>query len=127
MIKREFWLSLLIITVNFAFLLYGASTLSISYHEALTYFEGNSIAHYLSNLSTSFFGQKDLALRIPFIITHLITMLLFYKISGFYLKREEDRVFSLFIYSLLPGVNSAALLVYNAVFVIFFNLFLPLK
>jgi hypothetical protein len=49
-------------------------------------------------------------------------MLLFYKISGFYLKREEDRVFSLFIFSLLPGVNSAALLVYNAVFVIFFNL-----
>ncbi|MDD3325211.1 MAG: glycosyltransferase family 39 protein [Sulfurospirillaceae bacterium] len=100
----------------------GTQSLSISYDEAVIFFESSNLAHYLSNFSTSFFGQNDLALRLPFIVLHLCSVWLLYKIGKTFLKRKIDRIMSAAIYALLPGVNTAALLVNNAGIVIFLTL-----
>ncbi len=108
--------------IHFIFLLYGVKTLSISYHEAMIFFNSTSFIHYLIRFSSLIFGQNDFALRIPFIFFHILSTILLYKLSKQYLKRKGDRVFSVVIYLLLPGTNSAALLVNSAEIVIFLSL-----
>ncbi len=112
----------LIIIVDLLFLLYGVHTLSISSHEAQIFFEGKGFLHYLVTASTQLFGQNDYALRVPFILFHLLSIILMYNISKFYLKRDEDRLLSVLLFVLLPGVVSSALLVNSASVVIFFTL-----
>jgi 4-amino-4-deoxy-L-arabinose transferase-like glycosyltransferase len=112
----------LIIIVDIAFLLYGVSNLSISYHEAEIFYDKRDFVHFLAQFSTSLFGQNDLALRLPFMIFHLLSIVLMYKISAFYLKREMDRIVSVLIFTMLPGVTSAAILVNSATVSIFFTL-----
>ena len=112
----------LIIIVDLLFLLYGVHTLSISSHEAQIFFEGKGFLHYLVTASTKLFGQNDYALRVPFILFHLLSIILMYNISKFYLKRDEDRLLSVLLFVLLPGVVSSALLVNSASVVIFFTL-----
>jgi 4-amino-4-deoxy-L-arabinose transferase-like glycosyltransferase len=111
-----------IVVVDFLFLLYGVHTLSISYKEAHIFFQEHNFLHLLVTTSTHLFGQNDYALRAPFIFLHLLSIVLMYQISKFYLKREEDRVLSVLVFVLLPGVVSSALLVNAASVVIFFTL-----
>lgn len=112
----------LILLVDLAFLLFGVHTLSISYKEATIFFDERSFLHYLVEFSTQIFGQNDYALRAPFILLHLLSILLMYQISKFYLKRDEDRLLSVLVFVLLPGIVSSALLVNSASVVIFFTL-----
>ena len=97
-------------------------TLSISSDEANIFFYGHDATHYLVTLSTSLFGQNDLALRLPFIGLHLLSVILLYKIGKIFLKRYSDRLLSILLYSLLPGVNGAALLVNSSGIVMFLTL-----
>lgn len=119
---RETNLVLLVITASTLLLLYGVGSLSIRYEEAVILFEGNSLVHYLVYFSTKLFGQNDLALRLPFILLHIASLVLLYKIGKLFLKRKIDRVASVAIYAMLPGVNSAALLVNGAYVAIFLTL-----
>jgi hypothetical protein len=112
----------LIILFDLLFLLYGVHTLSISAHEAEIFFEGKGFLHYLVQGTTKIFGQNDYALRMPFILFHLLSIILMYNISKFYLKRDEDRLLAVVLFVLLPGVVSSALLVNSASVVIFFTL-----
>jgi len=112
----------IILVVDFLFLLYGVHTLSISYKEAHIFFEEEHFLHYLTHFSTWAFGQNDYALRAPFILVHLLSIVLIYQISTFYLKKESDRLLSALLFVLLPGVVSSALLVNSASMVIFFTL-----
>jgi len=112
----------LILLVDLAFLLFGVHSLSISYKEATIFFEERSFLHYLVEFSTQLFGKNDYALRAPFILLHLLSILLMYQISKFFLKREEDRLLSVIVFVLLPGIVSSALLVNSASVVIFFTL-----
>ncbi len=112
----------LILLVDLAFLLFGVHTLSISYKEATIFFDERSFLHYLVQFSTQIFGQNDYALRAPFILLHLLSIILMYQISKFYLKRDEDRLLSVLVFVLLPGIVSSALLVNSASVVIFFTL-----
>ncbi len=112
----------LIIVVDIAFLLYGVKTISISYHEAVIFFDEKSFIHYIANFSTLLFGQNDFALRFPFMLFHIGSIVLMYKISAFYLKKQTDRIISLLAFIMLPGVTSAAILVNSATVVIFFTL-----
>ncbi len=120
--KNETFLISIILFVDLLFLLYGISTLSISYNEANIFFNGKNFIHYVVKYSTSIFGQNNYALKLPFVIFHLLSTILLYKISKKYLKRKADRVLSVIIYILLPGINSAALIVNDSEFVIFFTL-----
>ncbi len=102
-----------------AFILYLESTeLSISYREAVILYNTDSLLHYIIQTSLNFFGQNDLALRLPMMCMHLLSALLLYVIAKPYVKYERDRLWLVLIYVLLPGVSSAALLVDNAGLVI---------
>lgn len=112
----------LILLFSAAALMFETQTLSISYDEAEIYFNAHTIVHYLAHASTSLLGQNDLALRLPSIILHLLSIFLLYKIGKLFLKRTIDRIIAVAIYAFLPGVNSAALLVNQGSLVIFLTL-----
>lgn len=119
---RERFSLILILSLSGILLSYGTQTLSISYDEADIFFNATSFAHYLAYYSTELLGRSDFTLRLPFILLHLASVVLLYKISKLFLKKHFDRVFSVAIYALLPGVNSVSLLVNNGVVVIFITL-----
>lgn len=97
-------------------------SLSISYKEALNVFVNNSLLTLITNLSIYFFGQNDIALRLPFILFYAFSVILMYKITDNYFRYEKDRFISILIFMILPGVLSASLLVNSAIIVIFFTL-----
>ncbi len=113
---------LAIILIDLLFLLYGIDSLSISYKEVTILYEGKEFLHYLVQLTTHLFGESDYALRLPFVITHILSVVLLYLVSGFYLSKEMDRIISVAVFVMLPGVVSSALLVNSASLVIFFTL-----
>lgn len=112
----------LIIIVDVVFLLYAIQNISISYEEAVIFFDEHNFLHYVIQFSTYLFGQNDYALRLPFVFFHIGSIILMYFISTFYLKRQSDRLMSVLIFTLLPGVTSAAILVNSATVAIFFTL-----
>jgi hypothetical protein len=108
-------------------LFYEVSTLSITSHEVYILYDAHSFLHYLTRFSLTLFGQNDYALRLPMIALHLLSVLLLYRISKPYVRRDSDRLWLVFVYVLLPGVISSALLVDNAAIMIvslFFLLYL---
>ena len=109
----------LLLAIDIAILLFEASLLSVSFSEAHTYFGYHSVVGYLSHLFTPLFGQNDIALRLPMILLHVGSVLLLYEISKNYLQEERHRIILILIYMMLPGINSAALLVHMSGFVIF--------
>ena len=119
---KEINLVFIVIATSVLFLLYGVSSLSIRYDEAVILFEGTSLTHYLVYFSTKLFGQTDLALRLPFILLHIASLVLLYKIGKLFLKKKIDRVVSIALYAMLPGVNSVAILVNGAYIAIFLTL-----
>ena len=124
---RERIILLLILGFDAVVLFYSVSTLSITAHEADVYFNVHSFVNYLTHFSTALFGQNDYALRLPMIIFHLLSVVMLYVVSKPYVKRNTDRLWLLFVYILLPGVMSAALLVNSAgimIFTLFFLLYL---
>lgn len=119
---RERLYLILILVLSGGILTYGTQTLSISGDEADIFFHGTNIAHYLALYSTEWLGKSDFTLRLPFIMLHLASIVLLYKIGKLFLKKRFDRVLSIAVYAFLPGVNSVALLVNNSVVVIFITL-----
>lgn len=97
-------------------------SLSISYKEALNVFVNNSLLSVITNISIYMFGQNDVALRLPFILFYLLSVILMYKITDNYFRYEKDRFISILIFMILPGLISASLLVNSAIIVIFFTL-----
>ena len=106
--------SLLFFTANYS--------LSISYKEALNLYYNSSILSIITNISTYFFGDNDLALRAPFVILYCLSVILMFFITKDYFKYEKDRFISILIFMSLPGVLSASLLVNTAIIVTFFTL-----
>ncbi len=120
--KKENIQLTLILLISSIFLVFETNSISISANEAQIFFYSNSIVHYISHIFMGILGQNDLALRLPFIIFHIFSLFLIYKISKLFLKRRTDRILSVVIFALLPGINSAALLVNSASIVIFLTL-----
>lgn len=102
-----------------AVLLLIADNLSISYKEALTFYDETNLLHYLSNFSVYFLGQNNIALRFPFILFYVLSVILMYKMTADYFKYESDRLISVLIFMFLPGIIGASLLVNNSIIVIF--------
>lgn len=72
-------------------LAYNISTLSISYKEALNFFVNNSLLSIITNASTTILGQTDFALRFPFLLLYILSVVLMYKITeGFFKKSQID-------------------------------------
>lgn len=108
----------IILGINFLILLLQIQGLSIGYHEAQILYGDFSPLQLLISSSLHFFGHNDYALRLPMIGLHLFSVVLLYAISKHYVSREGDRLWIVLIYTLLPGVTSAALVVDNAGLVI---------
>lgn len=106
----------------FILLIFIANSLDISYNESLNYFNNFNELTILTHFSTSIFGESNIALRLPFIVLYILSAILFYKVSNFYIQRNRDQFISLAIFMILPGVLSAALLVNTSIIVIFFTL-----
>ena len=100
-------------------LLMETSHLSISYNEALLLYGHSSFLQYITRFFIMIFGQNDVGLRLAMIMMHLGSVLLLYLISKRYLKSERNRLWLVFIFMLLPGVISAAMVINHAGLIIF--------
>lgn len=112
----------LICAFDLLFLSYAISTLSISYYEAEIFYNSSKISSLLANLSVYIFGKNDYALRLPFVICHVASVVLMYKVSKTMLKRKFDRVISVILFILLPGTLASAILVNDAGIVVLLTL-----
>jgi len=108
--------------MNFILLLFVADSFSISYKEAIIYFDDTSLLSFLTHISTQIFGQNDMALRLPFILFYIGSIVILYLLTDDYFKKQSDRFASILIFMVLPGINSAALILNEAILVIFFTL-----
>lgn len=111
-----FTISLCLIAV---LLFYTASTLSLSYKEALNVLDNNSVLSITTNIFRYFFGDNDIAVRSPFIILYVLSVVLMYFLTEDYFKKSFDRLVNVLIFMLLPGMLSAALLINSAIIVTF--------
>ncbi|MDH5465554.1 MAG: hypothetical protein OEW60_07955, partial [Thiovulaceae bacterium] len=90
-----------------------STTLSISLFEYHIYSgETSSLLFHPLHFFTTLFGQNDMAIRTLMILIHLATIYLYYQISKPYFSKEKDRHLNVFIFILLPGVVSSALIVH---------------
>ena len=108
---REHKIFALFIGVNFLILVAQIQGLSISYYEANILYGENSLLKGYISFFVNIFGSNDYALRIPMILIHITSSILLYLISSHYVTRPNDKLWILFIYLLLPGITSSALLV----------------
>lgn len=113
---------ILILFLDFLALIFGASSLSISYHEAKDFFDPTSFCSFLATLGVYIFGKSDLGLRFFSILLHLGSCILMYSISLKYLRKKQDAIFSLLLFILLPGSVASALVFNPAGLVIFLSL-----
>lgn len=100
-------------------LLFETSDISISYNEALLLYGNYSLLQIITKFFMQLFGQSDLTFRLVMILLHLASDVLLYLISKRYLKSQRDQLWLLFIFILLPGVISSALVVNHAGVLIF--------
>ena len=122
-LNRYNWIFILLLTFHTVVLLYLTNEFSISYKEADIFFNGDiSLLTLLTNFSTHIFGQNDFALRIPFILSYIGSAILLYIMTKDFFKTEFQRLISVAIFMLLPGINSAALLVNESIIVVFLTL-----
>ena len=109
----------LILGLDALFLLYEANSLSVGYSEIALLNGDFSLLQAIVKASLALFGQNDLALRLPMIVLHLLSVLLFFKLSKNYLRYDSDRLWLTLVFVLLPGVLSASIIVNDAGLVIF--------
>jgi len=112
----------ILLFVNTIILLLIANQLSISFQESELFFNSKSVLSYIIRAFTTIFGQNDIAIRLPMIIFHLLSVYLLYQISKPILVSEKERIYMVAIFVMLPGVISASLLLNPAGLVIFLTL-----
>lgn len=108
------------LVVHTCILVWLIGNFSISAKEADIYFNQTyTPLALITHFSTYLFGQNDYALRLPFVIFYIGSVLLLFFLTFDYFRLQRDRYISILIFMLLPGVNSAALLVNESIIVIF--------
>lgn len=100
-------------------LIYQTSQISISYRESLILYGEFSPIQILIKSSLLIFGNNDFALRLPMILIHLLSVVLIFSISRFYIKQQRHRLWLVAIFILLPGVLSSAIVIDKAGLIIF--------
>ncbi len=103
-------------------LLYMANDFSIAYKEIEIFQNKIGFAGFLSHLLSDHLFPTTLSIKLPFIIFYALSAIILYLLTDDYFKYQKDRVLAAGIFMILPGVNSAALLVNESIVVIFFTL-----
>lgn len=116
---KNLYLVFALISAHVLTLLLFTSQLSISFYEADTFFNKTNLLHHILHFFTTLFGVNDLALRLPMIMMHAIGAFLYYDISKSQFKKQGDQVWNLLLYLLLPGINSAGIMVDGAGLLLF--------
>lgn len=122
MIVIKYWhykFLIVLLAIFASILLFIADGLSISYKEALIFYEEKGLLHYLIQGSTYLFGQTNIALRFPSLLLYIASVILMYEMTHNYFKNDNDRLISILIFMFLPGIVGASLLVNNSIVVIF--------
>lgn len=110
---------LLLLGLDALNLIYQTSEISISYRESLILYGDFSPLQAIVKISIFIFGQNDFALRLPMILTHILSVILFFNISKWYIEKDRDRLWLVLIFILLPGVVSSAIILDTAGLIIF--------
>lgn len=110
---------LLILGLDVLNLVFQSSQISISYRESLILYGDITPLQILLKTSIFLLGENDFALRLPMVITHVLSVILIYSISKHYLKNDVNRLWTSIIFILLPGVLSSALVIDKAGLIIF--------
>ncbi len=100
-------------------LLFGAKELGIGPDEAKIIFTHPWLSWFFTKLYA--LQANELVVRLPVIFISLVNVALFYKLAQNYL-RQRDALFSAILFSLLPAVLGAAVIINKAPFIIFFTL-----
>ena len=103
-------------------LLFMANDFSIAYKELEIFQSHTGVIGFLSHLFPNFFSLNIIWMKLPFIIFYALSALILYLLTDDYFKYQKDRVLSVAIFMILPGVNSAALLLNQSIIVIFSTL-----
>jgi len=121
MLEKRINLSFYFILATYSFLLvYIANTFSLNIKEIdIFYSNEHTLLWYLTHISTHFFGTNNIAIRLPFIIFYVLSVILAYLLTDDYFKQPQDRLISIIIFMALPGLNSAAILIDNSIIVVF--------
>ena len=99
----------LIYSLLWLFYYYFASSLDIGGFEADIFF-GDSWLSYIIHLTTDIFGRNNFGLRVIFVTTHIINLILLYNYT------KDKRV--LYLYSILPAVNASIFVVSKVPFIV---------
>lgn len=103
-------------------LLFMANDFSVSFKEVEIFNHQTGLSGVVSNIFPYFFGKNIIFLKLPFIVFYLLSSILIYLLTKDYFRYQKDRVMAAGIFMILPGVNSAALLINESIIVIFCTL-----
>jgi len=98
-----------------------AIILPIGPNEALLYYTDQTFLYALTHLFQGWF-DNPLAFRLPFVLFGLVNLSLFFMMSQLYFTEKKESYLATFIFALLPGIITSAVLVNIAVLVITFVL-----
>lgn len=124
MIKNKSLTLFALCALELIFIIYCANGLNISYYEAKIFFDSNEFVGFIARLSCKIFGQNEFALRAPMVILHILSVILLYKVSKFYLKFQMDRILCVALFILFPGTLASALVLNNAGVCVFLALWI---
>jgi hypothetical protein len=99
-----------------------ANDFSIAYKEIEIFQNKIGFAGFLTHLFPEYFSVNILFIKLPFIIFYALSAIVLYLLTDDYFKYQKDRVLGVAIFMILPGLNSAALLVNESIVVVFFTL-----
>jgi hypothetical protein len=99
-----------------------ANDFSIAYKELEIFQSHTGVIGFLSHLFPHFFSLNIVWMKLPFILFYALSAIVLYLLTDDYFKYQKDRVLSVAIFMILPGVNSAALLLNQSIIVIFSTL-----
>ena len=103
-------------------LIAGALSLGIGPDEAKILFADSGSLHTLASLMYSLRPGSELIVRLPNILVTLLDVYLVYRLARHFLRFEKDALFAAILFSLLPAIIAAGVLVNKAPFLIFFTL-----
>lgn len=108
----------LILGIDVVLLFFQFQQLSISSAEVYLLFESHNYIAFFYKILFSLFGHNDFTLRIPMLVLHSVSFFLFYELSKRYLTTSRDRIWLMFVYVMLPGMLSNAIVVSHASFIL---------
>ncbi len=114
MTKREFYLFIFIYILA---LFYLAINIPIGPNEAIVFYGKKSILYYATHLFYNYFNN-GLDFRLPFLLSGLLNIYLFFKISKIYCREDNKSYLATTIFALLPAIITSSVIVNIAVFVI---------